>query len=365
MFLHSFKNTFKYLLREKTMVFWALFFPIILGALFKLAFGGITDSNKFEAINIAVSESAMTDQNFKSFLDAMEEGDYFKITKAENKEILDTNSDIRAFIEEKDMVFTKKSGIEETIVETVLNDYLQKSEMITRIMEENPQTDITKLLDVKDYIKDESRTNMDPINTFFYTLVGMTTIYGYMWGLYVIYQYEANLSVNAKRNVIAPIKKSVSLLASILASWIINFVITLIFIFYLDKVLGVEFGGKMPLLVLLYLVSSLAGVGLGILIGVSNKKTLEFKIILGIAISMLMGFLSGMMISSIKVIIQEKAPILGKINLISVVTDAIYSLYYYESTARFYQNIGILIIISLVFFLVSLFFMRGKEYESL
>lgn len=365
MFLHSFKNTFKYLLREKTMVFWALFFPIILGALFKLAFGGITDSNKFEAINIAVSESAMTDQNFKSFLDAMEEGDYFKITKAENKEILDTNSDIRAFIEEKDMVFTKKSGIEETIVETVLNDYLQKSEMITRIMEENPQTDITKLLDVKDYIKDESRTNMDPINTFFYTLVGMTTIYGYMWGLYVIYQYEANLSVNAKRNVIAPIKKSVSLLASILASWIINFVITLIFIFYLDKVLGVEFGGKMPLLVLLYLVSSLAGVGLGILIGVSNKKTLEFKINLGIAISMLMGFLSGMMISSIKVIIQEKAPILGKINPISVVADAIYSLYYYESTARFYQNIGILIIISLVFFLVSLFFMRGKEYESL
>lgn len=248
------------------MVFWALFFPIILGALFKLAFGGITDSNKFEAINIAVSESAMTDQNFKSFLDAIEEGDYFKITKAENKEILDTNSDIRAFIEEKDMVFTKKSVI---------------------------------------------------------------------------------------------------LLASILASWIINFVITLIFIFYLDKVLGVEFGGKMPLLVLLYLVSSLAGVGLGILIGVSNKKTLEFKINLGIAISMLMGFLSGMMISSIKVIIQEKAPILGKINPISVVTDAIYSLYYYESTARFYQNIGILIIISLVFFLVSLFFMRGKEYESL
>lgn len=108
-------------------------------------------------------------------------------------------------------------------------------------------------LDVKDYIKDESRTNMDPINIFFYTLVGMTTIYGYMWGLYVIYQYEANLSVNEKRNVIAPIKKSVSLLASILASWIINFVITLIFIFYLDKVLGVEFGGKMPLLVPLIL----------------------------------------------------------------------------------------------------------------
>lgn len=365
MFLHSFKNTFKYLLREKAMVFWALVFPMILGILFKLAFGGITDNNKFNPIEIAVSESALSDENFKTFLDAMEDEDYFKITKTNDKEILDTNSDIRVFVEEKDKVFTKKSGIEETIVETILNDYLQKSEMITRIMKENPKTDITKLLNVEDHIEDKSRKNMDPINAFFYTLVGMTTIYGYMWGLYVIYQYEANLSVNAKRNAVAPIKKSVSLLASILASWIINFLITLIFIFYLDKALGVDFGGRMGLLVLLSLVSSLTGVALGVLIGVSNKKSIEFKINLGIAISMLMSFLSGMMISSMKVIIQEKMPILGKINPVSVVTDAIYSLYYYESTARFYQNIGLLILISLAFFLASLFFMRGKEYESL
>ena len=365
MFLHSFKNTFKYLLREKAMVFWALVFPIILGILFKLAFGGITENNKFEAIEIAVSERALSDENFKTFLDTMEDENYFKITKSNDKEILNTNSDIRVYIEEKDEILTKKSGIEETIVETILNDYLQKSEMIVRIMKENPQTDIAKLLEVEDYIKDESRKNMDPINTFFYTLVGMTAIYGYMWGLYVIYQYEANLSVNAKRNLVAPIKKSVSLLASILASWIINFVITLIFILYLDKALGVEFGGRMWLLVLLSLVSSLAGVALGILIGVSNKKSIEFKINLGIAISMLMSFLSGMMISSVKVLIQEKIPILGKINPVSVVTDAIYSLYYYEPTSRFFQNIGLLILISLTFFLASLFFMRGKEYENL
>lgn len=64
MFLHSFKNTFKYLLREKAMVFWALVFPIILGILFKLAFGGITENNKFEAIEIAVSERALSDENF-------------------------------------------------------------------------------------------------------------------------------------------------------------------------------------------------------------------------------------------------------------------------------------------------------------
>lgn len=365
MFWHSFKNTFKFLLREKAMVFWALVFPIILGVFFKLAFGGINENYKFEPIDVGVNESLLTDENFKYFLDTMEDEDYFRIKRAKNKEILDTNPDIKAYIEEEDKIFTRKSGIEETIVETVLNVYRQKSEMIGRVLEKNPKADISKFLNIDDHIDDNSRSNMDPINAFFYTLVGMTTIYGYMWGLYVVYQYEANLSVNAKRNVVAPIKKSVSLSASVLVSWIINFFITLVFILYLDKALGVEFGERMPLLILLSLVSSLTGVSYGIFLGVSNKKSLEFKINLGIATTMLMSFMAGMMISDMKVLIQEKFPLLGKINPVTVVTDAIYSLYYYDSTSRFFENIGLLCIISLALILMSLFFMRGKEYESL
>lgn len=365
MFLHSFKNTLKILLREKTMVFWSLVFPIVLGILFKLAFGGISDSNKFEAIDIAVSDTALSDENFKNFLDEMEKEDYFIVTKAKDKEILDENEKIKVYVESLGKIYTQKTGISETIVETILNDYLQKTEMINRVMMENPQTDLTKLLNIENHIKDSSRKNMDPVNTFFYTLLGMTTIYGYMWGLYVIYQYEANLSVNAKRNAVAPIKKSVSLTASLLVAWIINFLITLVFIFYLEKALGIDFGKEKPLLVLLSLISSLTGVSFGILLGVSNKKSIEFKNNLGISITMLMSFLAGMMIPSMKVTIEENMPLLGKINPVAVITDAIYSLYYYESTSRFFGNITLLILITAVFLLGSLFFMRGKEYESL
>ena len=52
MFLHSFKNTFKYLLRQRDMLFWALVFPIVLGIFFKLAFGGISDNWKFKTIGV-------------------------------------------------------------------------------------------------------------------------------------------------------------------------------------------------------------------------------------------------------------------------------------------------------------------------
>ena len=80
---------------------------------------------------------------------------------------------------------------------------------------------------------------------------------------------------------------------------------------------------------------------------------------------MLMSFLAGMMVPEMKVIIAEELPVINKINPVSVVTDAVYSLYYYDSMARFNKDIVNLLIITVVFVVASLFFMRGKEYESL
>ena len=365
MFLHSFKNTFRYLLRQREMLFWALIFPIVLGIFFKLAFGGITENEKFKTIDVAVNESLLDDENFNSFMKEMEDEEYFRVTYASSADILDEDDSIKAYIDSMDKIYTKKSGISETIVETIMNAYSQKAAMITRIMQKDPMTDLSKIMDVDNHIKDVSRKNMDPVNAFFYTLLGMTTIYGYMWGMYVIYQYEANLSTNAKRNAVSPVKKSVNLGAAVLASWIINFAITLFFIFYLDKALGVSFGDRVLPLIALSALSSLTGVCFGIFLGVSNKANIDTKIGMGIAITMMMSFLAGMMKSDMKVIIAEKAPIINKINPVAIVTDAVYSLYYYDSMTRFMQNMIYLGIITLVFIVASLFFMRGKEYESL
>lgn len=364
MFLHSFKNTFKYLLRQRDMLFWALVFPIVLGIFFKLALGNIVNTGKFKTIDVAVNESLMEDENFSSFMKEMEDEGYFNVTTAKSEDVLDDDS-VKAYVESMDKIYTKRSGISETIVETIMNAYSQKSSMVARIMQKDPRADLSKILDVDNHIKDVSRKNMNPVNAFFYTLLGMTTIYGYMWGMYVIYQYEANLSVNAKRNAISPVKKSVSLGAAVLASWIINFAITLFFIFYLKKGLGVGFGDRALPLIALSALSSLTGVTFGILLGVSNKATIDTKIGLGIAITMTMSFLAGMMKSDMKVIIAEKAPIINKINPVAIVTDAVYSLYYYDSMDRFMQNIIYLGIVTAIFIIVSLCFMRGKEYESL
>ena len=80
---------------------------------------------------------------------------------------------------------------------------------------------------------------------------------------------------------------------------------------------------------------------------------------------MLMSFLAGMMMSEMKIIVEEKIPILNKINPVALVTDAIYALYYYEETGRFYQNMVYLGLVTLALILGAMYFMRGKEYESL
>lgn len=365
MFLHSFKNTFKVLLRQRAMLFWALIFPIVLGVFFKLAFGNIYESNKFKTIDVAVNESLMEDENFKNFMKEMEDEEYFKATRAKSADILDEDDSIKAYIDSMDKIYTKKSGISETVVETIMNAYSQKYSMIVRIMQKDPQTDLSKLLDVDNHVKDISRKNMDVTNTFFYTLLGMTTIYGYMWGLFVSYQYEANLSTNAKRNAVSPTKKSTMLAASLLVSWIINFAITMVFIIYLKYALGVGFGDRLAPLVALSALSSLTGVAFGVFIGVSNKASLDAKTGIGIAVTMLMSFLAGMMAAEIKILIAEHAPIINKLNPVAVVTDAVYSLYYYDSMTRFNMNMINLALITLFFIVASLFFMRGKEYESL
>lgn len=365
MWMHSFKNTFRYLLRQRAMLFWSLIFPIVLGIFFKLAFGNITENDKFKTIDVAVNVSLMEDENFKSFMKEMEDEEYFHVTRANSKDVLDTKDAPKAYIDSMDKIYTKGSGISETIVETIMNAYSQRVSLITRIMQKDPTTDLSKVLSVEDHIKDVSRKNMDMTNTFFYTLLGMTAIYGYMWGMSVIYQYEANLSTNAKRNVISPTKKSTMLSASLLVSWIINFAIILIFILYLKYALGVDFGERALPLLALSALSSLTGVAFGVLLGVSNKASLDTKIGLGIAITMLMSCCAGMMISDLKIIIAEKAPIINYLNPVAVVTDAVYSLYYYDSMTRFNENIVNLALITLLFIVASLIFMRGKEYESL
>ena len=54
MFLNILCKKLKICVNNKQNIFWTLMFPIILGTLFTIAFGGIFETYKFEEIKTAV-----------------------------------------------------------------------------------------------------------------------------------------------------------------------------------------------------------------------------------------------------------------------------------------------------------------------
>ncbi|MDO5027036.1 MAG: ABC transporter permease [Tissierellia bacterium] len=364
MFFHSFKNSFKTLLRNRGLVFWSLVFPLLLALFFKMSLSNIDKNDKFETLKISVDEKALKDPFFQSFMDQMEKEGYFKVSKTQSQELL-LAGEVIAHIEEKDRLVTKKSGIKETLVENIMDSYLQNEATILNILKANPQADISKVIKTDEYIEDKSSQNMDLFNTYFYVLVGMQAMYGYLWGLELMYQYEANLSTKGKRNAMAPIKKSTSLLASISLAWLVNMAIVLITMAFCAYVLGVNFGPRLDYMLLLVSIAGLTGVSFGSLLAVSNKKDYQFKAGLGISLVMLMSFLSGMMVAEMKIIVQKNLPLINKINPIALISDAIYSLYYYEDLTKYYTNLAYLGAITLLFLTLTLYMIRGKKYDSL
>lgn len=364
MFLHTFTYTNRLLSRKKGLLFWSMVFPIILGFLFKLAFGGLVESEQFKRIDVSYEEGIKDDSYFWTFLNQLDEEGYFNLTPARGNKLLEEGK-VKVHIVNKDYLLTNKSGLEQTIVESIINQYLQKESTIKNIWEIAPGAKLDEALKLDDYIEDASRDNMNFINTYFYSLIGMQAIYGYMWGLEVMYMYEANLSTLAKRNAISPTKKGKSLLASLLSAWIINILVLLVNVLVQKYAFKVDFGDRILELGGLLSIAGLNGVCLGGLIAVSNRRSVDTKIGIGISISMFLSFLAGMMFSRMKLIVERYFPIANRLNPVSLVTDGIYSLYYYGSLDRYLENIYWLSGVTILFLLATFYMIRGKKYDSL
>lgn len=375
---HILKTKLKVLLRTKVIIFWTLIFPIVLSTFFNLAFSNLTKEEGFEVIDIAVVD----DDNFKkeeSFntlvkeLSKKEDNQVFKtkyVSLKEAEKLLNDNK-IEGYyiVKDKIEVVIKRNGVGPTIMEYALNSYYQTTSIIKNIYEYDAtklSNDIFEKLNTSpEFFSDSSSSNLDYTVVYFYTLIGMVCLYGGFFGINSVVETEANLSTRGARLNIAPTNKAKVLIANIIASLIIQYSEFLIFFAYISLVLKISFGSQTLLILLLALCGSIAGIGLGIFIGAINRKSEEVKISIFLSVVMSMSFLSGMMYLQMKYIIATYAPIIGYINPVNMITDALYSLYYYTTLDRYLFNLVSLNIFSLVMFLISYLILRRKKYDSI
>ncbi len=377
--MHIYKTRLKVLLRSRALIFWTLIFPIVLGTLFNLAFSNIMSSEKFNPIKVGIVENdnysnlhgldTMIDGISQDNDDQVLEVSYYK-TEDEVKEALEANDITGYYIVTDDInIVVKKNGMEETIMKYIVDSYNQTYSVITNIIMFNAgqykEEMISELNSNTNYFEAVSIGNLDVTVLYFYTLIGMVCLYGGFFGVNAVNETEANLSKKAARLSIAPTNKLKNLICALLAGFTIQFIEALLLFLYLIYILNIDFGDQIPYVILMLFVGSMAGITMGTLIGVSNKKDENMKTGIVLSITMACSFLAGMMMEDIKYIIAEKAPLLGKINPVTMITDGLYSLYYYDNLDRYFYNIISLIIFSIVMIAGAYLFIRRKKYDSI
>jgi len=386
MFIHNFKYTFRALFKDKMLIFWTFAFPIILGTLFSLAFSDIENNEKLSVIDIAVVNGEH--QVFKSVFDSLSEGedkifDVKYVSEDEALKLLE-EEEITGYVilNIKPKVVVSTNGINETIFKYVVDEVIEYMDIADKLigikMEDFSQSELDMnefIANIRDEIslkmseevnvKDISSKNLSYTMIEFYTLIAMTALYGGIFAVVTINNSLANMSTKGARVAVSPTSKRTLIFSSLLSGYLVQLLGLFLLFIYTIFVLKVDYGSDLFLVILVALVGSFAGLSLGVFVASMFKTNENVKTGILIAVVMFGSFLSGMMGITMKYMIDSNVPILNKLNPAAMITDALYSLYYFEGRERFYFNIISLLLFSLILIGISLFSLRRQKYDSI
>lgn len=381
MFVHTFKYSFKFLLRNRVMMFWTLLFPIILSTFLNLALSNIKDSATFQKINIAVADSPEYEQdtNFKTALNAVSSGNgaqqlfHVQVVSGATALSMLKKNDIAGFIDCGDglKLIVKQSGFGQSLVKEFLDSYLQDTATVTRIARSNPQALARGL--TAEVSSNQSNIDSKPVNSntpneklvYFYALIALTCLYGSYLGIFMVNTVQANQSGAAARINLVPVHKLGIFAAGLAAAFVLHYGVILTMLAYLKFILGVSFGNQIGYILLICAVGSLNGICLGALIGSFSKSSLNVKFLILTAISLALSFCAGLMSANVKYYIGEYFPVLRYIDPAILISDSFYTLYYYNTLDRFFLNITILVGMSAVMYTALYFIMRRQKYDHI
>lgn len=214
--------------------------------------------------------------------------------------------------DDKPKVIVTTSGINETILKYVTEEISQSSEIMKNVAEKRIESYIetTTPEEIGDFsslyetiykeviemqnedanIKDISSSNLSYTMIEFYTLIAMTCLYGGILGMVAINQNLGNMSSKGKRVSVAPTSKGKVIFSSLLAGYLTQLIGLAILFIYTVFVLKVDYGTNLPLIILLGMVGSLAGLSMGLAIATVIKANENLKTGIVISVTMLRMF---------------------------------------------------------------------------
>ena len=376
MFFHDLKYMLLSGFRIKSFLFWLMLFPILLGTLFKVAFGNVYENDVlFRSIPTAVVETS-DNAVFRQVIDSLEEADEpllaVEYTDEDNAMQLLKEGKVSGiiYVGDKLSLSVTEQKMDQVILKTFVEQYGVNEKIIKDTAEKDPskiQAVVDKLSEDVSACKDIPMTHGDPdiYVQYFYNLIAMVAMYGSVTGLHITVQNQANLSALGARKNCSPTPKSVSMLADLTGSYIMQSACMILCVTFTHFVLKIDFGDRLPLVYVAAVLGGILGVSFGFFFGSVNRFSFEAKIGIVMAVSMFSCFLSGLMMGQMKGIIAEHIPWLNKINPATVVADSLFSLNMYSDYSRFISRIITMLIITAVCTAAGIIVTRRKKYADL
>lgn len=378
----NFKYALLRLMRNKANLFWILVFPIVLGCFFKIAFSNITASESFHTIPVAVvegdnadatafhtmieqlsgdSEDAMLSATFcddKKARTLLEKGKVDGIFYTTDTVELAVNSDL------------SDASINQSILQSLLTQYYLNRDLIVQILTTNPGN-IESLVDSigqsVDTRKEVSLTmnNIDTYDQYFYNLIAMACLYTAMGGINLAINNSANLSSLAARKTIAPAKRAALIGTELLAIILFESLLNMVSFLFIVTVLGIHMTTHLGLALLTILISTTFSITFGMFLGCVGPKSEGGKTGLMFAVVMPLCFLSGLMMGTMRMVVEKYAPFVNRINPAALISDSFYALNNYDTLTRYTGNILTLLLMTALFLIISILVTRRNTYASL
>lgn len=373
---HLIKYRFIQTIRQYSIMFWALAFPIILGTFFYMSFGSGDMGEDMETIPVAVVNADTESANgaaFARFLETLD-GETIEIHEMNEEKAL---KQLRAdevtgiyYVEKKPSLTVAGSEINQSILKALMDSYNKNAAMIENIAEKHPK----KLPEALEAMQDWRETTQevtvggrttDPNISYFFALIAFTCLSGAYLGVQSSIDGQANLSALGARRSITPTNKMKIVLTDMIVLFTIHFINVLLITGFVRFVLGMDLGASAGGILLVDLFGSVIGVSLGIMLGSVSRMAMGMKMGLCVAMTLFPSFLAGLMFGAMKDIIEHHAPIINRINPAAVLSDAFYCLGVYSDTGRLVRNLAILGGMSFVFVMIAFLAVRRERYDSI
>lgn len=365
-------------IRERSILFWTIAFPMILGTFFFMAFGSLAKHETVATqIPVAIISSEQTPKTKAqiSFLKQMQKQKLidiqtFKSSKASQQALADGKIEGIYDLEASLRLEVTKSDVNTSILKEILDSYNRHADLITEMSQSNPEKLSIALASFKDLrpavkaVAPNGRTTSGFLQPFL-TLIAYACLSGMFLGVKNSFDTQANLSTLGARRSLTPTSKLHLIIVDFITVLTVDFVSVLLLTLLLTRGFGLNLGQNLLGLVLTVLMGCVIGVSIGIVLGASNQASIHTKMGLSVLFTLLPSFLAGMMFQNMGLLVEQYAPIINRVNPAAVLADAFYCLSVYDNPARYSRDMMTLLIMSIGCLAIAFIFSRRERYDSI